>query len=159
MSYRGNLLKLLPFIVALLIAVLSYQQSPQDASVAESPSSTPAGQVSQQSSDADIARAFEQRLTAYQVQGAGTVERVLSDDNDGSRHQRFVLRLGSGQSLLVAHNIDLAPRIASLEPGDDVSFYGEYEWNDRGGVIHWTHHDPQGIHVGGWLEHNGQRYQ
>lgn len=159
MSHRGNLLKLLPVVVALLIAVLSYQKSPNDASIAEAPSTTSAGQASQQSSDAEIARAFEQRLTAHQVQGSGTVERVLSDDNDGSRHQRFVLRLGSGQSLMVAHNIDLAPRIASLQSGDHVSFYGEYEWNARGGVIHWTHHDPQGKHVAGWLQHNGQRYQ
>ncbi len=83
----------------------------------------------------------------------------MSDDNDGSRHQRFILRLGSGQSLLIAHNIDIAPRVATLRTGDTVSFYGEYEWNDKGGVIHWTHRDPQGQHAAGWLEHNGQRYQ
>lgn len=94
-----------------------------------------------------------------QVQGSGRVSRILSDDNDGSRHQRFILTLASGQTLLVAHNIDLAPRIQSLQIGDTVSFHGEYEWNDKGGVIHWTHHDPQKQHVGGWLEHVGQRYE
>jgi hypothetical protein len=94
-----------------------------------------------------------------QVSGTGTVERVLSDDNDGSRHQRFILRLSSGRTLLIAHNIDLAPRVSSLSEGDTVSFYGEYEPNDKGGVIHWTHHDPQGRHTDGWLEHKGQRYQ
>ena len=94
-----------------------------------------------------------------QVSGTGTVDRVLSDDNDGSRHQRFILRLSSGRSVLVAHNIDLAPRIRSIAPGDSVSFYGQFETNDRGGVIHWTHRDPQGRHVDGWLEHNGRRYQ
>ena len=94
-----------------------------------------------------------------QVSGSGTVDRVLSDDNDGSRHQRFILRLSSGRSVLVAHNIDLAPRIRSIAQGDSVSFYGQFETNDRGGVIHWTHKDPQGRHVDGWLEHNGQRYQ
>jgi hypothetical protein len=94
-----------------------------------------------------------------QVSGSGTVDRVLADDNDGSRHQRFILRLSSGRTLLIAHNIDLAPRVSSLRKGDTVSFYGEYEPNDKGGVIHWTHHDPQGRHTGGWLEHNGQRYQ
>jgi hypothetical protein len=94
-----------------------------------------------------------------QVTGTGTVERVLSDDNDGSRHQRFILELGSERTLLVAHNIDLAPRIPSLSKGDTVAFYGEYETNQQGGVIHWTHLDPQGRHAAGWLEHEGRRYQ
>ena len=99
------------------------------------------------------------RRSSTQVQGSGTVTRVLSDDNDGSRHQRFILRLASGESLLIAHNIDLAPRVKGLNVGDTVSFNGEYEWNDRGGVIHWTHDDPRGSHVSGWVEHNGRRYQ
>ena len=94
-----------------------------------------------------------------QVQGQGRVSRILADDNDGSRHQRFILTLASGQTLLIAHNIDLAPRIPALEVGDTVAFYGEYEWNDKGGVVHWTHHDPRGRHAGGWLEHGGKRYE
>jgi len=89
----------------------------------------------------------------------GTVSRILTDDNEGSRHQRFILRLDSGRTLLVAHNIDLAPRLAALREGDTVSFYGEFESNPQGGVIHWTHNDPQGRHTAGWLEHNGRRYQ
>ena len=93
-----------------------------------------------------------------QVRASGTVSRVLSDDNEGSRHQRFIVRLSSGRTLLIAHNIDLAPRVRSLNVGDTVSFYGQYEWNDKGGVIHWTHHDPRGSHVGGWIEHQGRRY-
>ena len=84
---------------------------------------------------------------------------ILPDDNDGSRHQRFILRLESGQTVLIAHNIDLAPRIDSLSEGNLVEFYGEYEWNSRGGVVHWTHHDPRGSHVDGWLKHDGQTYQ
>ena len=94
-----------------------------------------------------------------QVRGSGSVSRILSDDNDGSRHQRFIVRLSSGRTLLIAHNIDLAPRVRSLSVGDTVSFYGEYESNDRGGVIHWTHHDPRGSHAGGWIEHKGRRYE
>jgi hypothetical protein len=103
--------------------------------------------------------AFEQRRSNLQVEGEGVVEKLLADDNDGSRHQRFVLRLPHGQTLLVAHNIDLAPRIESLNVGDEVRFFGEYEWNNKGGVLHWTHRDPQGRHPGGWLEHRGRRYQ
>ena len=107
----------------------------------------------------DVSRAFDTRKSNVQVRGSGRVDRVLSDDLVGSRHQRFILRLPSGQTVLVAHNIDLAPKITSLSKGDSVEFYGEYEWNAKGGVIHWTHHDPKGSHVGGWLKSGGRTYQ
>jgi len=94
-----------------------------------------------------------------QVTESGTVIRISSDDSTGSRHQRFIVRLGSGQTLLIAHNIDLAPRIEGLRAGDTVSFCGEYEPNAKGGVIHWTHRDPAGRHPGGWVQHNGRSYQ
>ena len=110
-------------------------------------------------SDEALARAFEQHTSNLQVEGQGVVRRVLSDDNDGSRHQRFVVVLLSGQKLLIAHNIDLAPRIVGLREGDVVSFNGEYEWNPEGGVIHWTHHDPRKRHPPGWIRHNGELYQ
>ena len=103
--------------------------------------------------------AYNNRQSDVQVQGQGTVTRVLPDDRDGSRHQRFILELDSGQALLIAHNIDLAPRINGLNKGDTVAFYGEYEWNSKGGVIHWTHNDPNGRHVDGWLKHRGRTYQ
>jgi hypothetical protein len=106
-----------------------------------------------------LAEAFQNRKSSFQIEGEGEVARILSDDNDGSRHQRFVLELVSGQTILVAHNIDLAPRISLIKEGDLVSFNGEYEWNPQGGVIHWTHHDPQGVHVTGWLKHNGRTYK
>lgn len=107
----------------------------------------------------EVDRAFESRRSDVQVRGRGVVTKLLSDDNKGSRHQRFILRLPSGNTLLVAHNIDLAPRIDSLRVGDEVEFFGEYEWNDKGGVLHWTHDDPQGRHVAGWLQHRGVRYE
>lgn len=94
-----------------------------------------------------------------QVTGQGVVTAVLPDDNDGGKHQRFILRLGSGQTLLVAHNIDIAPRLASLKPGDTVAFEGVYEWNSQGGLVHWTHRDPSGRHPTGWLRYNGRIYQ
>lgn len=94
-----------------------------------------------------------------QVRGSGNVVQLLSDDNDGSRHQRFILRLSSGRTVLIAHNIDLAPRLSSIAKGDSVSFFGQFESNPQGGVIHWTHKDPQGRHTDGWLEHRGNRYE
>lgn len=106
-----------------------------------------------------LVAAFENRRSDVQIKGSGRVSRVLADDNKGSRHQRFIVQLASGQTVLVAHNIDLADRVASIKSGDPVEFYGEYEWNERGGVIHWTHHDPQGVHEAGWIKHGGRIYQ
>ena len=103
--------------------------------------------------------AFTVQNSGRQVTGEGTVTKLLADDNDGSRHQRFIVTLTSGQTLLIAHNIDLAPRVASLMPGDTVAFNGVYEWNAKGGVIHWTHRDPSGRYQAGWLKHAGQTYQ
>ena len=102
-------------------------------------------------SDSAIAKAFRDHATAVEVQDSGKVARILPDDIDGGRHQRFILRLDSGQTLLIAHNIDIAPRLAPLKPGDMVEFRGEYAWNAQGGVVHWTHHDPSGKHQTGWL--------
>ena len=109
--------------------------------------------------DSIIASAFSNHESNQQVYGQGAVSRVLPDDNIGSRHQRFILKLASGQTLLIAHNIDLAPRISSLRKGDTVQFYGEYEWSLKGGVIHWTHRDPKGVHAAGWLQYKGKKYQ
>jgi hypothetical protein len=121
-------------------------------------SSTAAG-AGVRAGDAALARAFEDRVSGLEVEGAGAVERLLADDEQGSRHQRFILRLATGQTLLVAHNIDVAPRIDDLRVGDTVAFRGVYEWSERGGTIHWTHHDPSGEHAAGWLRHGGRAYQ
>ncbi len=106
--------------------------------------------------DGALAAAFANQTSNVQVEAEGTVVKVLPDDNEGSRHQRFIVRLPSGQTILIAHNIDLAPRVSSLREGDSVAFRGEYEWNAKGGVVHWTHHDPGGRHRGGWIKHNGR---
>jgi len=102
---------------------------------------------------------FLQQRSDVQVEGSGRVIKMLADDLKGSRHQRFILQLPSGITVLVAHNIDLAPKLDGLKTGDTVEFFGEYEWNPRGGVIHWTHDDPAARHADGWLRFNGQLYQ
>jgi len=111
------------------------------------------------SQDTLIAQAYQNQTSDIVVEVGGVVTRTLADDLSGSRHQRFILRLESGQTLLVAHNIDIAPRIDGLKAGDAVSLRGEYEWNDKGGVIHWTHRDPQGRRPEGWIRHEGRTYR
>ena len=145
------------FIAVVLIAGYTFFSSQHGSSLNEVTYSD-AGQSTAES-DEVIARAFSNHESNLQVSGQGVVTKLLADDNNGSRHQKFIIRLSSGQTLLVAHNIDLAPRIGSLQEGDAVQFYGEYEWNEKGGVLHWTHRDPNGSHEAGWLQHRDQRYQ
>ncbi|ENU91832.1 hypothetical protein F971_02925 [Acinetobacter vivianii] len=106
-----------------------------------------------------IMQAYQQQRSNVQVQAQGTVKAILPDDNEGSRHQKMILKLDNGLTVLIAHNIDLAPRIEGLKKGDIVEFYGEYEYSQKGGVIHWTHHDPRGKHIDGWLKYQGKMYQ
>lgn len=106
-----------------------------------------------------VAQAFDRHSTNVRVEGDGVVTRVLSDDTAGLPHQRFIVNIGSGQTVLIEHNTDVAPRISDLSAGDAISFAGEYVWNEQGGLVHWTHHDPAGRHAAGWLKHKGRTYQ
>lgn len=103
-------------------------------------------------------QAQNENLNKVQVYGDGYVIKILPDDNKDSRHQRFILSTGSS-TVLVVHNIDLAPRLEHLQRGDQVAFTGEYISNDKGGMIHWTHHDHRHHHPDGWLLYKGMRYQ
>ena len=85
--------------------------------------------------------------------------KLLPDDVQGSRHQRFLLRVDGGPTILVAHNVDLAERVTPLHAGDVVRFRGEYVWNAKGGILHWTHADPEGRREGGWIESGGRRFR
>ena len=104
---------------------------------------------------ATFAQALAEGRSDVPVSQSGTVTKVLADDNDGSRHQKFILRISNGQTLLFAHNIDIAPRVPDLAVGQVVAFKGIYEWNNQGGVVHWTHRDPSGSHATGWLWRDG----
>jgi hypothetical protein len=119
----------------------------------------PAQQNNTPAPTSNIEQLIEQRQSDVQIEVSGTVTRLLTDDNEGSRHQRFIIELASGHTLLIVHNIDLAPRIDDISEGDEVRVYGEYIWNDQGGLIHWTHHDPANRHPHGWIKHQDKLYQ
>lgn len=118
-----------------------------------------AGTAAEQSAAGAAQLAFEQKAQGRMLRVQGVVDRTLADDRDGSPHQRFILRVDDSQTLLVAHNLDLAPRLEGLKTGETVEVYGEYEWNPQGGVMHWTHDDPRGEHLAGYIEWRGRRYQ
>jgi hypothetical protein len=109
--------------------------------------------------DADIDAVISARRSNVQIAFSADVLKTLADDNTGSRHQRFLVVTPAGNRVLVAHNIDLAPRVDGLAAGSRVTLSGEFEWNEKGGVLHWTHHDPAGRHPAGWIEYAGRRFQ
>lgn len=106
-----------------------------------------------------INEAYKQKRSDVFVQDSATVIKLLKDDNHGARHQRFIIDIGAGKTVLVAHNIDLAPRINALKVGDRIEFRGEYIYKPKGGVLHWTHHDPKNKIIGGWITHEDEEYQ
>ncbi|ELN4659018.1 DUF3465 domain-containing protein [Acinetobacter tandoii] len=146
-------------ILVLIAAYLGINQQQQTPPKNESPIATSPESVSTVDDHQKIQQAFQQQQNNVQVRASGVVKAILADDHEGSRHQKFILLLKDGLTVLVAHNIDLAPRIENLQKGDTVEFYGEYEYNSKGGVIHWTHHDPQRQHIDGWLKYQGRMYQ
>jgi len=134
----------LPLLVVLALLAWQYIHSGTDAQSG--------------SDNGAVEAAFDAQRSGQWVEASGRVARLLADDDEGSRHQRFILELGSGHTLLVSHNIDLANRLP-LVRNDRVTLRGRYEWNDRGGVVHWTHHDPGGRLQGGWILHENIRYR
>lgn len=137
----------MPFLVVLGLLVYQYylpdnQSADHDVTVA----------------DNVVQQAYSEHRSGQWLETSGHVGRVLRDDNEGSRHQKFILELDDGHTVLVSHNIDLASRIPVRE-GLSLTVRGRYEWSERGGVIHWTHHDPDGRLQGGWIRVNGVRYE
>jgi hypothetical protein len=106
-----------------------------------------------------IEAAYANHDTDISVTVKGRVTRILSDDTVGDKHQRFIIQLSNQQTLLIEHNINIAPRVAGIMVGNDVYIHGDYVWNDQGGLIHWTHHDPAGVHENGWIVLGDKKYQ
>lgn len=128
---------LLALIAMALIAAIAYQRPTRlDGQVA--------------SKDPSALDAFSSKLSGIFITAEGEVARILPDDLKPPRHQRFILSTDEGLSLLVAHNIDMAPR-AEIELGARLRIRGQYKWNKQGGIIHKTYPAPRGKGEGGWI--------
>ncbi len=148
LNKSGGLKKTITYVLLLLVSGLATYYGVDG-------NNTTAGSLSGVSV---IDQAFEQQQSGLWVEVDGIVVKILPDDNEGSRHQKFILEVENGRTLMVAHNIDLAPRVP-LSGSDRLNLRGRYEWNEKGGVLHWTHHDPNKKIIGGWIEYKGRRYQ
>ncbi|MBP9090279.1 DUF3465 domain-containing protein [bacterium] len=108
--------------------------------------------------EAEVAAAQNNRSSHVAVTCTLPVKRMLRPDDKGEKHEKFLLQLSNGTTILVAHNVSRAPSVP-LEAGDIVTVHGEYIWNEKGGVIHWTHASDTPRHEGGYIDFKGQRYQ
>jgi hypothetical protein len=106
-----------------------------------------------------IEAAYADRDSNLSVTVKGAVTRILSDDTVGDRHQRFIIALSNSQTLLIAHNVDIASRVSGISVGSSVYVHGDYIWNDQGGLIHWTHKDPAGVHENGWIALGNKKFE
>ncbi|MEM1114452.1 MAG: DUF3465 domain-containing protein [Pseudomonadota bacterium] len=102
--------------------------------------------------------AVENQASNLQVRGAGKIIELLPADS-GRIHQLFRIETEGGHILLLDHNTELAPALKSPQLGDKVYFFGEFDWTERGGVVHHTYNDSSGEHMSGWVKHMGRTYQ
>lgn len=108
--------------------------------------------------DKEVIRAQETRSINIPVTAVACVARILEDDNVGIPHQKFLIELSNGTTVLIAHNTRMAPRVP-IKVNDLVTVHGDYVWNKRGGLIHWTHSSNSPRHQGGWIELAGKIYK
>lgn len=103
-----------------------------------------------------VATAFRDHTASGWVTVTGHVVQLLPDEQGRYRHQRFVLRCSSGQTVLIVNDISVGARVP-VRRGDLVSVHGEYVWNALGGLVHYTHHSDQGG-AGGWILYHDRVY-
>ena len=89
---------------------------------------------------------------------SGTITRYLGTRySESGEHEGFLVQTtGSNAPLKIEDNVNITGFIP-LRRGDAIELQGQYECND--GVIHWTHRDPSGRHVAGYVIVNGRRFQ
>ena len=153
--------KLIFAVIILVVAgatdYIRKQTGSNNTSISSQQNTTASSQNKQQTLK-KIRAAAKSQKSGWWLESNATVIKLLRDDTKGHQHQKFLVKLAPDITLLVAHNLDLADR-APIKKGDSINIRARYEWNNRGGVLHWTHHDPKGRQKGGWIELNGKRYK
>ena len=158
MMARIVLNKKVSIILLVLVFSACGKPSPAESVTLQSPQLQNNGSSDAGTDNASVENAYQHKQSDVQVSGHGKVVKLLSDDAQGARHQKFLVRINAQQTLLFAHNMDLAAKIP-LQVGDEIMFTGEYVYNPKGGIIHWTHLDPHGHHPSGWIMLHGNKYQ
>ena len=104
-----------------------------------------------------LEEAHRYRQTGIMAEVDGTVARILMDDKEDQRNQKFTIRLTNGQMVLVIHDQEAAGRVP-VSFGDTVLVRGEYVWTETGGTLRHTQRDYSAQRLHGWIDHKGERY-
>lgn len=104
-----------------------------------------------------LADAYFNKESGMMAEVQGQVTRLIMDEEESAREQKFVIYAISGQSLLVTHDLSRSDRIP-VAIGDKVMVRGEYVWSEPGGTLVWTTRDNGSGGRNGWIEHKGERY-
>ncbi len=134
------------------IALCQYPNAQQTAQFSNQ-SNGPVALDDHEAIDAQVAHAIKREITVEAY-----VKKLLPTDTEGLPHQKFLISLSNGSTILIAHDLKMAPTVP-IQPGSVLRIHGEYIWNKLGGLIHWTHHTDTPYHEGGWIDFNGVRYQ
>jgi hypothetical protein len=102
-------------------------------------------------------RLFRTHHSNVWVTASAMVSRLLADQQGRYRHQRFIVSCSGGQTILIVNDTSIGERVPE-RVGDTVALRGQYVWSGQGGLIHFTHHDPQGSE-GGWILDRGHVYR
>ncbi len=124
----------------------------------QAPGKTTGQAVQSEAGDAQAIRAQQLQLVKVPLTVTAPVKKMLKYDDRGLPHEKFLLGLSNGTTILVAHNTKMAPYVP-IQAGDVVTVHGEFIWNAKGGLIHWTHHTDTQSHEGGYIDFNGKRYE
>lgn len=87
-----------------------------------------------------------------------TPPRFFSSHHNHREHEQFDVRSDDGSAFRVIDNTTITSRIP-VHAGDRVEVRGELV-HDRGRppIVHWTHHDPRGRHLDGFVSTGGRVY-
>lgn len=146
-------------VCALIMQSCGSSTTTQEQAPEQQTQTIPQGQEEQGNvDDAQVIEAQSKHWKKVEVTITAPVRKLLPDDTRGLPHQKFLLNLSNGTTVLIAHDTKMAPHVP-IEPGSIVTIHGEYIWNRKGGLIHWTHHTDTPRHEGGWIDFNGSRYE
>jgi len=105
--------------------------------------------------NARLLNAFADGRTGIWVSGHATVIRPLGSSDD---NQRFLVRVDDSLALVVRHQIGESGPVPA-DRDDIIAFQGRYDFHGGGGELVLTHADSTQPGGGGWIEHDGTRYE